>query len=478
MKRIINILLVLSLGIITSCSDSDRDDFPIDEDESNLYTVDFSSPYSWSLASVPADPSLFPEASLNNDVTYGKNRALLCWYNVDRAFTQRNSLYAPGYIKSDLDALSYPYAREVAINEVFPGRELNYGESSVIKTLNLSFYPRERGPYNLDATKVDQEGYLLNPERRWGGIMRIMYNTNFVQGKIKYIRFWLLDPFMDPELDNTDGGYLYFNLGDVSEDILKDGFASCEHGLPVNGVTTSVTNTVWGKVPSQIPMLNGFDNSMGARLLQDVGFDGLINDDEFTYRSYSNYLQELRAVLSESTITAMMNDPFSPFNDPAGDNYSFYLSNYYNVKKSSIIDRYKHFNGTDGNSLPKDDVSDALYEMARSTPDVEDINGDYKLNEDERFFQYRVAIHPDSLRVGKNYITNKIEAKVHTRNGQTQVATWYQFTIPLQDYQKIIGSIQDFSCIRYMRIYLTGFKATTHLRFATLELVGDEWRQD
>ena len=474
MKGIINFLLVLTLGVLTSCSDSTWDSSPIDDNESAQNVVDICSPDTWSLASVPADPMLFPEASLSNDVAYGKNRALLSWYSVDRLFTQRNSSYAPGYIKNDMDALSYPYAREIVYNEIYPGRELYYGVSPVIQTLNLSFYPRERGPYNLDGTNIDQDGYLLFPEKRWGGIMRRIDNTNFEQSNIKYIRFWLLDPFMDSYLDNKDGGYLYFNLGDISEDILKDDLMSYENGLPSNGNTTHITNTAWGVVSSQPALTYVFGNSNSARLRQDVGLDGLINNDEFAHPAYINYLNELRAVLSGSTFTAMLNDPFSPFNDPAGDNYSYYRSSYYDLKKSSIIERYKHYNGTDGNSLSQNGASDPQYQMARSTPDVEDINQDNVLNEDERFFQYRIAIHPDSLSVGKNYITDMNVANVHTRNGETQQATWYQFTIPLQDYQKIVGSIQDFSNIRFIRIYMTGFKATTHLRFATLELVTGE----
>ena len=104
----------------------------------------------------------------------------------------------------------------------------------------------------------------------------------------------------------------------------------------------------------------------------------------------------------------------------------------------------------------------------------EDINWDNTLDEDECYFQYRIAIHPDSLRVGTNYITDKQVANVHTRNGKTQVAIWSQFTIPLADYQKKVGSIQDFSNIRFMRMYMTGFRATTHLRFATLEFASGE----
>ena len=451
----------------------------IDDFESTQSGIDVRSPYAWSLASTPYDPSadaMFPEAALNNDVTYGKNRALLSWYYIDRLFTQRNSSYAPGYIKNDFDALSYPYAREVAFSEVFPGRELNYGESSVIQTLNLSFYPNERGPYNLDATNLDQDGHLLFPEKRWGGIMRKIDNTNFEQSNIEYIQFWMLDPFMDPELGNSDGGTLYFNLGEISEDILKDGLKSYENGLPFNGDTTYVSKTVWGKVSSQTSLTYAFDNTNGARVLQDVGLDGLSTDEEKQHESYSKYLSDLRNVLPESTVAAMQEDPFSPFNDPAGDNYAFYRNNYYDLQKYTINERYKHFNGTDGNSLSQTDAGEGQYQTARSTPDVEDINQDNTLNEYERYFQYHVAIHPDSMKVGMNYITDKQVANVHTRNGETQVATWYQFTIPLSSYEKKVGTIQDFSTIRFLRMFMTGFKGTTHLRFATLELVRGEWR--
>ena len=452
----------------------------IDDFESTQSGIDVRSPYSWFLASTPYDPSadaLFPEAALNNDVTYGKNRALLSWYSIDRLFTQRNSSYAPGYIKSDLNALSYPYAREVAFSEVFPGRELNYGESSVIQTLNLSYYPRERGPYNLDGDNVDQDGYLLYPEKRWGGIMRKIENTNFEQSNIEYIQFWMLDPFMDPDLDNRDGGSLYFNLGEVSEDILKDGLKSYENGLPINNDSTYVTSTVWGKVSSQSSLTYAFDNTNGARILQDVGLDGLSTDEEKQHPTYVKFLDELLIVLPESTISSMQQDPFSPFNDPAGDNYAFYRNSYYDTNKMSINDRYKHYNGTDGNSLSQTDVtSEGQYQTSRSTPDVEDINQDNTLNEYERYFQYHVAIHPDSMNVGMNHITDKQVANVHTRNGETQVATWYQFTIPLTNYEKKVGTIQDFSTIRFLRMYMTGFKETTHLRFASLELVRGEWR--
>lgn len=451
----------------------------IDDFESTQSGIDLRSPYAWFLASTPYDGgsgALFPEAALSNNVDYGKNRSLLAWYYIDRLFTQRNSSYAPGYIKNDLEQLSNPYVREVSYSEVFPGRDLNYGESSTVQTLNLSFYPKERGPYNLDATNIDDNGNLLNPEKRWGGIMRKLDNTNFEQSNIEYIQFWLLDPFMDENNPNRDGGYLYLNLGEVSEDILKDGLKSYENGLPVNGDSTYVKDTAWGKVSTQTSMTYAFDTSSDSRPLQDVGLNGLSTAEEKNFGAYSTFVGQLKKTLPQATLDAMEEDPFSPLNDPAGDNYHFYRGYDYDEKKLSILERYKRYNGTEGNSLSQEDVADRLYQSARSVPDVEDINQDNTLNEYERYFQYRVAIHPDSLRVGFNHITDKQVAKVRTRDGKDQEATWYQFSIPLREYEKKIGNINDFSTIRFMRMFMTGFRETTHLRFATLELVRGEWR--
>lgn len=451
----------------------------VDDFESSQSGIDLRSPYSWFLSSTPYDPSataLFPEAKLSNNVDYGKNRSLLSWYYIDRLFTQKNSNLAPGYISNDLEQLSLPEVREVNSREIFPGRELNYGESSTIQTLNLSFYPEERGPYNLDAANIDEDGNLLFPERRWGGIMRKMDNTNFEQSNIEYVQFWMMNPFTDSRMSTHEGGDLYFNFGEMSEDILKDGLKSYENGLPTDGSDTNTTTTVWGRVSTQNSLTYAFDNADGARVNQDVGLNGLSTTQEFSFPTYQDYLNQLRMRLSPSAIERMQNDQFSPLNDPAGDNYHFYRGYDYDEQRLSILERYKRYNGTEGNSLSPDESSDPLYQSARSVPDVEDINQDNTLNEYERYFQYKVSIRPADLVVGKNYVTDKQISRVRTRDGKDIDVEWIQFKIPLDDYEKIVGSITDFSTIRFARIFLTGFKQPIHLRFATLELVRGEWR--
>ena len=109
-------------------------------------------------------------------------------------------------------------------------------------------------------------------------------------------------------------------------------------------------------------------------------------------------------------------------------------------------------------------------------PDVEDVNQDNTLNENESYFQYHIVLRPDRLAVGQNYITDVRSTAVTLANGKKESVNWYQFKIPLKEYEAAIGGIADFKSIRFMRLFLTGFKEATHLRFGTFKLVRGEWR--
>ena len=82
-----------------------------------------------------------------------------------------------------------------------------------------------------------------------------------------------------------------------------------ENGLPIDGDTSKVDYTVWGKVPKQQSTVYAFDNTAGARLLQDVGLNGLSSDEEKEYPAYQDYLNKLRQKLNAVTLTEMENDP-------------------------------------------------------------------------------------------------------------------------------------------------------------------------
>ncbi|MDR2841185.1 MAG: cell surface protein SprA [Paludibacter sp.] len=446
----------------------------IDDFESTKTSYDIHYPVNWYLASTP---SMFPEATLNNNIEYGKNRALLSWYSVDQVLNSQNpGRGTPVNLRNNAESQSNHLTRDVLIREVFPNKSYLLTDRAILTVMNLSYYPQERGPYNLDADGIDATGNLLNPRTRWGGIMRKLENTDFETSNIEYIEFWMMDPFIY-DTDGTDrGGDLYFNLGDISEDILKDGKKSFENGLPVNGDSTLVTTTVWGKVPKTQSTVTAFDNAPGARAKQDVGLNGLSTEEEKTFPAYANYLEQVQQKVNAATWAAWQNDRFSPRNDPSGDNYEFYKSINYDASEADILTRYKHFNGTEGNSPDAQDVDESYSTTATSLPDVEDINNDNTLNEYEKYYIYKVAIRRDSMRVGTNHITDSYTSNVRLANGNNEAVTWYQFKIPIREADDKEGNIRNFKSIRFIRMFMTDFEREKTLRFAALELVRGEWR--
>jgi len=445
----------------------------IDDFERTKIPYDLTTPQSWSLASTPY--GRFQEAGPEymGKIEYGNNRALLAWYTIDPMFTRRRNNLTPDYLKNDTAQLSNHYVREVSEMELFPDKYTSMTEPSMIPIFNLAYYPTERGPYNLD-TNMNPDGTLQNPEQRWGGIMRRLEKsqTDFEASNIEFIEFWLLDPFIYNT--NAKGGDLYFNLGEISEDILKDGRIFYENGLPVDGDTTAVDTTVWGKVPTRQPIVYAFDNNPNNLRKQDVGLNGLSTEEEKKFSTYVNYLNKLEYgnILDPGTIERMKSDPFSPFNDPAGDNYHHFRGPDYDAQKASILYRYKRFNGTEGNSqsIPEYDTS------AKTTPDVEDANQDLTLNQSERYYEYHVELSPKQLQVGSNFIVDKRTAPVTLRNGRQTEVDWYQFKIPIKTAGKAINGIRDFRSIRFMRMYMTNFTDSVVLRFGTLALVRGSWR--
>ena len=449
----------------------------LDDFESTQSNFDLSDPYPWQLSSVPYDdgtPQLFPEAGLTNNIDYGKSRALLAWYTIDGLFTRKNSSLRPKYITTK--DLSNHYVRAIETRELFPQRQQSMSESNTLTVLNMAYYPQERGPYNLDADNINPDGTLQNPEKRFGGMMRKIDQSDFETANVEYIEFWMLDPFIYDR--QTTGGDLYFNLGEISEDILKDEKKFFENGLPIDGDTSKVDYTVWGKVPKQQSTVYAFDNTAGARLLQDVGLNGLSSDEEKEYPAYQDYLNKLRQKLNAVTLTEMENDPLqlSPFFDPAGDKFHYFRGSDYDSQEVDILTRYKRYNGTEGNSKDINDSGERYSTSSKTVPDVEDINQDNTLNKNEKYFEYKVRITPQDTVVGENFIADKRTSSVRLADGTTESVTWYQFKIPVKQYQRRVGAINDFKTIRFMRMYMTGFKESVVLRFGTLQLVRGEWR--
>ncbi len=400
----------------------------MDDFESAASMIDLRAPYAWSLAATPVDNragALFPEGALTNQIENGKNRALLSWYQIDGIFTRKNSSLTPTHIRNDHEQLSDHRVREIYEQELFPERDLLYGQPATLPVLNLSYYPAERGPYNLDR-EVDSEGYLLNPGSRWGGITRPLETRDFETANIEYIEFWLMDPFAGDTLGVSGGGDLYIHLGEISEDVLRDGKKFFENGLSVDRDSSSVEQSVWGLNPKRQSTVYGFDNSLGEeyREKQDVGLNGLSSEEEKNFPTYVQYLEELKPRLSETTLARMITDRNSPLNDPAGDRFQHYRGEEQDRMQLSILERYKYYNGTEGNSLAPDKEAD-FHSASRNTPDVEDIDRDNTLNEQEAYYIYRVSLRREEMQAGSNHIADKREVSVTLRNEDRKKWTYH-----------------------------------------------------
>jgi cell surface protein SprA len=449
----------------------DAGDAYIDDFEGSKISYDLKNWTAWKLASTPQGQiDKFPFASAINDLRYGYERAKTAWYTIDPIFYRQYN-ETPSHILNDKDQLSNHFVREIFEKELFPDKEAAYGQPTNIPVLNLAFYPNERGPYNFD-TDIDFNGFLNNPEKRWGGIMRKIETIDFEAANIEYIEFWLMDPFVyDPQ---AKGGDLYLNLGDISEDILRDSRKSFEQGLPGPGEPDLVDTTAWGRVPRTQSMVNAFSSDAQARRAQDVGLDGLASVDEQAH--FTSFIEQINQKLATNEISQETHQRL--LNDPSADDYHYYRGSDYDDAQTSVLDRYKNFNGAEGNSVATEYSPESYSTASTTVPDVEDINLDNTLSENESYYQYRVELKPEKMVVGENFISTMVEREVELKNGKTEKIKWYQFKIPISEHEEdVVGSIGDFRSIRFLRMYMHNFTDTAILRFATMDLVRGDWRK-
>jgi len=438
----------------------------LDDFEGSRSVIDIKSAAGWQLSGTP---QRFPESQDATTLAYGYNRARLSFYNIDPIFFNTSNSLTPSNIRNNKTELSNHFTREVLEQEVFPYKQSNTGQVLTLPTFDLSYYPSLRGPYNYTTTGLNPNGTLANPRSRWGGIFRRLETNDFEALNIEFIEFWVMDPFVYNK--NSTGGDLYFNLGNISEDILKDGRKSLENGLPADGDISKVETTQWGRVPKLQPVIQAFDNSTSARQFQDVGLDGLSSTDERQF--HSDFLNQVRGQLNPTAATEIEADPSS-------DDYQYYRGDNLDNLNAGILKRYERYNGTEGNSKTTEQSKAETgidNTAATALPDGEDINRDNTSNISDEYYEYKVSVRPQDMLVGQNFITDKVTSNVRLANGTTQQVSWYQFRIPVTQYMQKFGGIEDFKSIRFIRTYMTDFTDTTVLRMAKMQLVRGEWRR-
>ncbi len=451
----------------------------IDDFEATVTPFSLGNPLSWKLGATPkTNDNRFDQSNLTGDrLGVNNKRAKIAWYSIDNVFYRTNSRAKPANITED--DLDNHYTRSVGQTEVIKR------DRQVIAinepAFDIAYFPSERGMYNYN-TNLNSDGTLPDPKSNFGSITRAITNeVDFDKTNVEYIEMWVMDPFINSTngtpgnpnglivdgsanpVANTTGGKLIFNLGSISEDIMVDERHAFEQGLPADGSTDAndVVENEWGRVTRQ-PYLNpAFDNQANARANQDVGLDGLKSADELTF--FTNYINSLNlSAAARERILA----------DPSGDNFRYYLNEELDAADAKILERYKNFNGMEGNSPVLTNNNQLFTPSATNLPDNEDLNRDNTLADLEEYYEYQIDLKPGQMEVGRNNIVDKVTND--DINGDR--VSWYLFRIPVRKPDNIQGNINGFKSIRYMRMYLTEFEQPVVLRFVNLRLVGSQWR--
>ena len=436
------------------------DDF--EDSQSRISLLDIGS---WKFGSTPGKPAgysasgfhpFFPNGMKNDDLSFNNGRRMLSWYTIDPRF------YGLGGSSPLTDQqMSSHMARRIKLRELFDQRDVMAGTNSYISTLDMTFYPQERGPYNVNPNATDT--------KNWGAMMRPISVSNFKDSNVEYIEFWMMDPYAD---GNGGEGELLVHLGNVSEDVLKDGEMMYENGMPHSGNGAVTVSTKWGLTPQLNPILYAFDTDGAARKQQDLGYNGLTDEEE----------AQRYGLTSNNLVTGEL--------DPANDNYLFFLDDRFRGASigNTVQDRYRYFRNPQGNNS-----TDNPLHASSLIPDTEDINGDFNLDQTENYNQYTLKIDRQSLEDPNNkYIVARKEVDGEFPDKSKHKVKWYQVRIPVDNYDLDIdgdgveelnneASISQAESVltaaRFMRMVMRGFEQETTLRFGTFDLVRSEWRR-
>ena len=160
----------------------------------------------------------FPEARFENDLRSNYNRAGLSWYTIDPSLINGSALQ-DGQV--DAEIRQAHRMRQILLRELYEkgdySNSATAGMPTNLPTLDMTFRPSERGPYNYEpfegsenSAGLEEDGTLRDPKGRWAGIQRALTTTDFEAATIEYIQFWLMDPFNE-DSEKESGGKLLIN---------------------------------------------------------------------------------------------------------------------------------------------------------------------------------------------------------------------------------------------------------------------------
>lgn len=449
----------------------------VDDFEGVETNISFMSPARWYLASAPAavpgydsdapyfgdNPPTQPNATLDAKTARSDLRGQFAWYSIPLNLSGLAGSWE-----------TTPESRRVRKTDVFPGKKDFTTQDEYLTTLDLYYNPTERGPYNYNANlkQLTED----EPNRMWGGMTAVLPSglEDLTQNNVEFIEFWVQSILPDgreptpQDLLDYDGK-IYIDVGIISEDVVpnyqinsEDGLANIKDNLVVDQVKRSYT-------PSTTTEMDGqFSNA--TRELEDVGLDGAPDqggiDNKNEQTLFSDFLGEMRQSYGPQS------EKYKEIaQDPSNDDYVYFGQD--KVAEKPLQERFYRMYGHQEGNTP---ANQGDKRASTNRPDTEGLVTASIVEKNDSYFEYSVDWNPadvENLRIGApgTYIVDKVV------NGPKQEQKWYQVRIPLKDFIRKIGNIENFQNISYIRIWLSGYKKPFTLRFASLEMVGSQWRK-
>jgi len=474
--------------------DSETDRFAPDERSGVSYIDDFEGfentfslreqPGAWQVSAAPDSTADAPQLDgevpgTNADVQARTDwRGSLGWYQLNENILEALSGQEQG-----------PATELVDTDEVFVGRDTQGEANPTLRTLDLYFDPWERGPYNYTKNLED---FFREPRKVWGGITRSLPEgyTDFSIQNVEFVEFIVR---VHPENGEvTDDARLFVDLGTISEDVIPNQRIDMEDGLSLNFNEGDLGDL--SRIPNAEP---GGGIDLQNDRTQDLGLDGLVSYTDGTYEAplleenfyadFVDHADSLRGAIGQLGLTSAQRDRLRAEiartkDDPSADDYHFYENDrYFNTREffpngASIQERLSRYqaglelNGFESQNKLAEDVT-VKRGLSRS-PDRESLDGvGSQVNIDNNYFQYAVAL-------------DELDTRAQTDQGPTdyvvsrvgQNKDWYKVRIPVQAFTRKVGNIENFDDIKSIRLWTTGHEAPVTMRFASLELVGSQWR--
>ncbi|PEN06191.1 cell surface protein SprA [Longimonas halophila] len=444
-----------------------------------------AQPEAWTVSAPPLFPGESPESPTLTDDSLRTNwRGLFGWYQLNTSNRDR--------VADRSSVRGNPEATElVDTRDVFPGRDLRGETDPTLRTLDLYFSPYQRGPYNY--TRALDE-FIRRPDEVWGGMTRSLPEgyTDFSLQNVEFVEF-IFKPYPQNEQEDAgDDATLHLNLGTISEDVIPDGRLNAEDGLSCNFGGTFSFNP-WSRLPSG--QQNGTVD-VNAGCTQDLGLNGLVSShpgdypetltEQFRYRSFLDALSTVnRAGLTPAQEQRLDAEIARAQRDPAADDYHFYSNNVFYEDPdffppalypngATIQQRFSRYfaglelNTFEGQSRLATNVSEG---RGRSrSPNTEDLSFTGSVDLENNYYEYDIPLSRATLQEQArpentdNYIVSEVG------DG------WYKARVPVREFTRRVGEIDDFNRIESMRLWTRGHDVPITIRMASFELVGSQWQ--